>query len=144
MKTFISTIILLGIFLSTGVAQAERMAVTSTVANIRSGPGTDYEVLWNVEKYYPIVIIKKSDNWLLFRDFEGDQGWIHLSLLGKIPTVITSSDQCNIRSGPGTDNKILFTVGRGIPFKIIQSKGNWLQIEHADGDKGWIHKTLVW
>ena len=144
MKTFVSAILLLGIFFTCGVAQAERMAVTIPVANIRSGPGTNYDILWNVEKYYPVEIIKKSGKWLHFRDFEGDQGWIHVSLVGKIATVITKSDQCNIRSGPGTDNKILFTVGRGIPFKIIQSKGNWLQIEHADGDKGWIHKTLVW
>ncbi|MFC1798950.1 SH3 domain-containing protein [Thermodesulfobacteriota bacterium] len=123
---------------------AERMAVKSPLANIRSGPGTTHEVLWKVEKYHPLVIFQKSGNWYRFRDFEGDQGWIHRSLLGKINTVITTKDICNIRSGPGTSNKILFSVGKGIPFKIIRPKGTWLHIEHADGDSGWIHKSLVW
>jgi DNA-binding transcriptional ArsR family regulator len=22
--------------------------------------------------------------------------------------------------------------------------GRWIQVEHADGDKGWLHDTLVW
>ncbi|MGD8470221.1 MAG: SH3 domain-containing protein, partial [Desulfobacteraceae bacterium] len=59
-------------------------------------------------------------------------------------TVITNNDACNIRSGPGTSHKILFTVEKGIPFKVLKRQGSWIHIEHADGDKGWIHKSLVW
>jgi len=55
-----------------------------------------------------------------------------------------SSATANIRSGPGTKNKILFSVDKGIPFKILKKKGKWIHIQHADGDKGWIHKSLVW
>jgi len=69
---------------------------------------------------------------------------VHKSLVGKISTVITNNDECNIRSGPGTDNPVILTVGKGIPWKILDHKGSWIQIEHADGDKGWIHKSLVW
>ena len=55
-----------------------------------------------------------------------------------------SSDTANIRSGPSTKNKILFSVDKGIPFKILNRKGRWIEIQHADGDKGWIHASLVW
>ena len=123
---------------------AERLAVISPVANIRSGPGTQYDVLWQAEKYYPILVIEKSDPWYQFRDFEGDKGWVHQSLVGNIETVITKKDLCNIRSEPGTGGKILFTVEKGIPFKVLERKENWLHIEHADGDTGWIHDSLVW
>jgi len=27
---------------------------------------------------------------------------------------------------------------------VLTRKGNWIQVRHADGDKGWIHKSLVW
>jgi len=127
-----------------GTAFAERLAVASSLANIRSGPGTKYDVLWQVAKYHPILVLKKSGNWYHFRDFEGDKGWLHKSLVSKIPSVITNKKKCNVRSGPGTKFKILFTIKDGVPFKILKRKGNWIHVQHADGDKGWIHKSLVW
>ncbi len=137
-------IITLFITLSSGVAMAERLAVSASVANIRSGPGTEYDIIWKVGKYHPIQIIKKSGTWYRFRDFEQDEGWIHKSLVSKIRTVITKKKKSNIRSGPGTRHKIVFTVEKGIPFRIIKRKGSWIFIEHADGDKGWIYEALVW
>lgn len=126
------------------VAAAQRLAVSVPEANIRSGPGTKYELVWKVEKYYPISIVKKTGKWYKFRDFEGDEGWIHKSLVRNIPTVVTKKDKCNIRSGPGTKFNVVFTAENGVSFKLIKRKNDWLNIQHADGDKGWIYKSLVW
>ena len=139
-----SIIIFLLIMLLAGAASAERLAVSAPVANIRSGPGTSHNVLWKVEKYFPLRVIEKSGEWYHFEDFEGDKGWVHQSLVSKISAVVTKNDACNIRSGPGTSNEIIFTVEKGIPFRVLKREGSWLHIEHADGDKGWIHKSLVW
>ncbi|HIJ56015.1 MAG TPA: SH3 domain-containing protein [Deltaproteobacteria bacterium] len=125
-------------------AAAERYAVSSELANIRSGPGTNYEKLWQVWKYHPVTVLNKKGPWFYFKDFEGDEGWIHNSLLQKMDTVISIKKTCNIRSGPGTENKVEFTVTDGISFKVLGRKGYWIQVEHADGDQGWIHKSLVW
>lgn len=128
-----------------GVARAERLSVTADKANIRSGPGTEgFAVLWEVERYHPVEVLRKQDGWVFFRDFEGDQGWIHGDLLGKEETVITRTDMVNIRSGPGTQNAIVFKAERGVPFRVRQREGDWISIESRDGDKGWIHKNLVW
>jgi SH3-like domain-containing protein len=143
MKVPSITIFLL-IMLLAGAASAERLAVSAPVANIRSGPGTSHTLLWKVEKYFPIRVIGKSGEWYHFEDFEGDKGWVHQSLVSKISTVVTKNDACNIRSGPGTSYKIILTVEKGIPFKVLERQGSWIHIEHADGDKGWIHKSLVW
>ena len=125
-------------------AGAERLAISAPEANIRSGPGLGHEVIWKVEKYFPILVIEKSGQWYYFQDFEGDKGWVHQSLVAKIPAVVTRNDACNIRAGPGTDYPILFSVEKGVPFKVLERKDDWIHIEHTDGDKGWIHKTLVW
>ncbi|MEA1968434.1 MAG: SH3 domain-containing protein [Thermodesulfobacteriota bacterium] len=122
----------------------ERLCIKSKVANVRSGPGTNYDVLWQIEQYHPIKIIEKKGNWYRFKDFEGDTAWVHESLVGKSTSVITVKSQCNVRSGPGTDNAVVFSVEKGVPFKVLQKKGNWMKIEHSDGDVGWIYKTLVW
>jgi SH3-like domain-containing protein len=143
MKFYIYIIPFLVVFYS-GVALAERLTVMVSSANIRSGPGTKHEILWRIEKFHPLFILKKAGPWYYFRDFEGDTGWIHKSLVKGTPSVITAKETSNIRSGPGTKYKILFTVEKGIPFKVIKRRGNWINIEHADGDSGWIHKSLIW
>jgi SH3-like domain-containing protein len=130
--------------LSVEFALAERLTIIGSVANIRSGPDSKSDILWKVEKYYPIFVLKKSDSWYYFRDFEDDRGWVHKSLVGNVPSVITKKDSCNIRSGPSTNEKILFSVEKGIPFKVLKRQKRWLHIEHTDGDRGWIFETLVW
>jgi SH3-like domain-containing protein len=141
---YISFLTIVVILLTGSFAMAERLSVSSKIANIRSGPGTGYEILWKVESYYPISVLKKSGSWINFRDFEGDEGWIHTSLVQKKPTVITVKNKCNVRTGPGTSHEIIFTVEKGIPFLIVNRQKSWIQIKHADGDRGWIHKSLVW
>jgi SH3-like domain-containing protein len=138
---------LMVLFLLGAVCSAEaveRMAVSATDANVRSGPGPTQDVLWKVEKYHPIEVIETSGPWLRFKDFEGDVGWIHKSLVDKTPTVITRQSGAQLRAGPGTDQPVLIKLDKGIPFKVIKREGRWIQIEHADGDKGWIHDSLVW
>jgi len=143
-KILCSIIVAVLLIICSTDALAERLTIKVPLANIRSGPGTKYDIIWNVEKYHPIVVLEKSGPWYHFRDFEEDEGWIHKSLINKIPSVITNKEKCNIRSGPGLNYKILFYVEKGIPFKVIKRKGKWINIQHADGDRGWIHKSLVW
>jgi len=143
MKNVTLTLLAFGIVF-TQTALAERLAITATLANIRSGPGSTYDIVWKVQQYYPFEVIKKEGAWYQFRDFEGDTGWVHDSLTGSTQAVITSKPQCNVRKGPGTENEILFSVGSGVPFKVLERKGNWIHILHADGDQGWIHDSLVW
>ena len=126
------------------VVAQERLSVTAGIANIRSGPGTEYDVWWQVEQYHPSIIIEKKEDWYKIKDFENEEAWLHKSLLGKIETVISKKDMCNIRSKPDTKSQILFTVEIGVPFKVLERKENWIKIEHTDGDVGWIYKTLVW
>lgn len=143
-KRFQGAIVVLIVCLISGTAMAERLSVSARIANIRSGPGTNYEILWKVEQYHPINVIKKQGPWYHFRDFEGDEGWIHKSLVQKNATVITAKEKCNVRKGPGTNHAIVFQIEKGIPFLILKRQKSWLQIKHADGDSGWIHKSLVW
>ncbi len=90
---------------------AERLALSVDKANVRSGPGTGkYAILWEIEKYHPIQVIQKQGDWIFFKDFEGDEGWIHKRLVNKTPSVITRKDMVNIRSGPGTERTLALST----------------------------------
>lgn len=148
LSIFIFAVVFFFGFLSINEAWAQKLAVKASVANIRSGPGTNYEVLWQVEKYTPLRILDKdkSGKWYYIKDFEGTIGWITRDLMTKLDTVITKpkEGQCNIRSGPGTNYDVILKSVKGVPFKVLKRKGNWIKIQHVDGDTGWIHKVLVW
>ena len=125
-------------------AVAEYISVKVPVANIRSEPNDAADLLWQVEAYYPMLVLEKKGDWYRFRDFEGDEGWIYASLVNNDESVITIKDDCNVRSGPGTQYDIVFKTEAGIPFKVLKKQGKWLNVLHTDGDRGWIHKSLVW
>ena len=88
MKRNLFTLAFVFVILFSSAAWAERLAVSGSVANIRSGPGNNYDILWKVKKYYPILILEKTDQWFRFSNYEGDEGWIHRSLVSNISTVI--------------------------------------------------------
>ena len=136
--------IILLVLLLAGQADAKRLAVGVAKANIRSGPGTDHEILWSVGKYYPFDIVKKSGNWYKVRDFEDDEGWVYGSLLEQIPAVIVKRPLVNVRNGPGTTFRVLFQAEKGVSFKRLAKKEDWFKVQHSDGEVGWIHKSLVW
>lgn len=124
---------------------AQRVSVSVESANVRTGPGTKYEIVWKgVEKHYPLLILDQAGSWYYVKDFESDTGWIFKKLVSKTRTVITTKERCNVRKGPGAKKPLAFVVDSGVPFKVLARKGNWIQVQHADGDKGWIHKSLVW
>lgn len=127
-----------------GAEAVERVAVSARDANVRSGPGPTHDVLWKVEKYHPIEVIETSGPWLRFRDYEGDVGWVHKSLVDKTAAVIVRQNGTQLRAGPGTDHPVLIKLDKGVPFKVLKREGRWIQLEHADGDKGWVHDSLVW
>ncbi len=133
------------ILLTAVYAFADRtMSVRADIANIRSGPGTNFKILWKVEKNHPIQVLEKKGAWRRFVDFEGDRAWIYSGLLSRTPAVIVEKSDCNVRSGPGLKNPVIFKAERGVSFKALDKKGEWIHIEHADGDRGWIHRSLVW
>lgn len=145
MKPKMFAMIVLALMLNVSTCFAERVSVSVRSANVRVGPGTKFDIAWeSLDRYYPLEIINKSDSWYYVRDYENDKGWISKTVVNNVKSVITRRDKCNVRSGPGTKYKVVFVVDNGVPFKILKRQGSWIRVQHSDGDRGWIHKKLVW
>lgn len=144
-RTFFLFVFVLFFVLSTETAiAAERLSVSVNKANIRAKPETSSDTLWQVEKYYPLLVVEKKGDWYRIKDFEGDMGWIHSSLVDDTPSVIVKVKLANIRSDAGTQYDLVFDANKGTPFKVIEKRERWLKVQHVDGDSGWIFKSLVW
>ncbi|MFC1512998.1 SH3 domain-containing protein [Thermodesulfobacteriota bacterium] len=136
---FIFTI---GITLSAGAA--EYVVVNKDGVNIRSGPSTQKEILWEVFKNFPLKVVERQGEWVKTIDFEGDKGWVYAPLLSKEKMVIVKVDAANMRIGGGTNYEIIATVKYGVVFKPLAKEGEWVKVQHKDGTTGWLHEKLLW
>ena len=55
--------------------------VAKTDINVRKEPDVSSEVVWIVEKGYPLKFIKKKGSWLQVADDAGLKGWVHSSVV---------------------------------------------------------------
>lgn len=138
--------ILVFVFILEGAAFSERVCVSVTSASSRRGPGEKYEIIWDkIDKNYPLEILKKHGDWYYVKDYTGDTSWINRIFVKTWSTVITKKDRVNVRSGAGIENSTVFVVDSGVPFRVIRRTNNgWIEIQHSDGDTGWISELMVW
>ncbi len=123
---------------------AEYVSVKRDGVNIRSGPNTNQEILWEVFKNFPLKVVNHQAKWAQVVDFEGDQGWIYSPLLSKTKTVIVKVKTANMRVGPGKNYEVSATVKYSVVFKVLEIEGDWVKVVHDDGTSGWIYSKLLW
>lgn len=63
----------------------------------------------------------------------------------KIPRFLSlKSDEVNLRIGPSTKYPIIIKyTQQNLPIKIIDENKSWREIIDYEGNRGWIHKTLI-
>lgn len=130
-------------FVMSSAFAAEYMSVVKDGINLRSGPDTKKEVLYQLPAGYPLEVIERKGQWLKVSDFEGDKGWIQESMVNKTPHVIVKVKECKVRSGPSIKDKVVGTGVKEVIFAKVDQKGDWIKISHPDLS-GWIQKDLVW
>ncbi len=141
--TILTVFFLLTLFSAQCLA-ASYVRIKKDGVNIRSGAGTDHEILWEVFKDFPLKVLKRKGEWIQVQDFEGDKGWVFKNLVTKDKRVIVKVNTANMRVGPGKDYELVATVKYGVVFTPIDKDGDWIKVKHADGTTGWIFKKLLW
>ena len=122
----------------------QMLSVKGSILNMRSGPSTNTEVLWELQRGYPLQVVQRKSRWLRVKDFEGDTGWVAASLTGRTPHHIVKVRNANVRSGPGTQNRIVGKANYGELMRTREKRGGWVRVERTQGKSGWISKKLLW
>lgn len=144
--TALRFMIAVGLSLATlsSVMAQNMVSVAGSTLNMRSGPGTHTEILWELQRGYPLQVIKRQNRWLQVKDFEGDTGWVARSLTGNTPHHVVKSPTANVRSGPGTEHRIVGKAEYGEVMRTHEKRGRWVRVEREGASKGWIAKSLLW
>jgi SH3-like domain-containing protein len=142
-------LVALGIILSVLfiLRHSNALCVSAQKANIRSGPGTNYEIVWEVYKYMPFskVGVSLSGDWYAVRDVDRDVNWIHKSLLtGKYKCAVVKTEEVNVRTGPGTKYSKGGVANKYFSFKVIGTNGVWVRLRDEWNNTVWIHRDYLW
>ena len=94
MQKILYTIFCLTILVSTVMAEETFLSLKKGKVNVRYGPSFDSDVKYVYKKInLPIKQIDKKENFRRIIDLKNNSGWIHISQLKKINSVISTNDK---------------------------------------------------
>lgn len=112
--------------------------------NVRSGPGRQYPIRWVYARLgLPVRIVEEFDAWRKVEDHEGDQGWVHGSLLSRRRTVLVTADLAALHRTPARDARVLLKAERGVIGRLLDCDAAWCFLD-VDGNRGWMERSALW
>ena len=110
---------------------------------MRYGPSFNSPVKYIYKmKNLPIKQIDKKENFRRIIDFKNNGGWIHVSQLQKVNSVISYEDKILFEK-PSNFSKPLVKIKRGRVLLIIKCEENWCKVNKKN-IKGWINTKNLW
>lgn len=116
--------------------------------NVRTGPGTNYQVVMTIPKNDVYTIVEEKNGW---GKLKSGVGWISLKYTAKVgkasasaPVAVSTpssyrvkvtADVLNIRTGPGTGYGKNGSITRGGIYTIVEEKNGWGKLKSG---AGWI------
>ena len=129
---------------STGLPLPRFVSLAVDRVNVRFGPGKQYPINWVfARKGMPVEIIEEFDTWRKIRDYEGEEGWIHSSLLSSKRMVMITGDVRDLRRTPGPDARVVLRAEPGVIGQLFDCEENWCLIE-IEGRRGWLQRSEFW
>ena len=119
------------------------LMLKNSKVNVRMGPGLDYPVKFIYKKkYLPVKIVDKKENFRKVIDHKKNSGWIHISQLKKVNSVIILSNRILFKK-PSFNSKPIANIESGKLFVLEKCKKNWCEVS-SQNYSGWINMDNVW
>lgn len=142
--------------LNTSVAQAtSTVTIISNQTNVREGPGLSYKKVGQVNSGDKFSVLKENGDWFQIELSKNKKGWVakwvvnldqkqasNSSKITKGNNAQVTTNGLRVRSGPGTNYKVLDTLNTGTTVEITDTKDDWVKVSYSNG-QGWVSKQYV-
>lgn len=111
----------------------------------RTGPGTRYPVQWIYKrKNLPVEIVREFDTWRKIRDVDGEEGWIHQSLLsGNRYVSVVDEASIPLYQDNNDAARVVALVESGSILRVNECDDGWCLLSKT-GYEGWIAYNSLW
>ena len=111
--------------------------------NVRYGPSFDYPIKFIYKKkFLPVKIIDRKENFRKIIDHKMNSGWIHVSQLKKVKSLITLQEQF-IFQKPSKFSKPVAKLESGRLLLIKKCEKSWCKV-YSEDTLGWIEIKDIW
>jgi len=121
------------------------VSLASDKVFVRTGPALRYPIKWVYQrKSLPVEVVQEFDTWRKIRDMDGDDGWVHQSLLSGQRAVIVKGEQNLPLFAEAADNsRVESLLEPGVVATADRCAGSWCYIE-AQGISGYAQRKFLW
>lgn len=112
---------------------------------MRSGPGQQYPIKWVYKaRNIPVEIIQEFEHWRKIRDYSGEEGWMHKSLLsGRRTGFTTGTDLVSVYKKDDNTSKTIVKLEPGVMVGLEVCEMPLCRIKIGDYT-GWIERNFIW
>jgi len=119
------------------------LSLKKNKVNVRYGPSFESPIKFVYKKInLPIKQIDKKENFRRIIDLKNNSGWIHVSQLKKINSLIPLEEKILFKK-PSIFSKPLAKIKKGRVLVVIKCNNDWCKIK-TNKTKGWIKTNNIW
>lgn len=135
----------LSLGLNSGRAEAaiEARQVTASMLPVRSAPNTYASIQGRVTHSQVYPVIERRGSWIRIQ-YSEHSGWIYqpYTQLTGTPLSRINASALNVRSGAGSNYRVLGQLPRNTVVAVRGSKGSWRNINYKGGS-AWVHSAYL-
>ena len=138
-------IIIVSLFFTTFLYASEVrfLMLKNDKVNVRYGPGFKYPIKFIYKKrFLPVKVIDNKENFRRIIDHKNNSGWIHVSQLKKVNSLIVSEDTI-LFSKASKFSKPLAKLEKGKLLIVKKCQENWCKVSD-ENYLGWINTNNAW
>jgi len=120
---------------------------TTANLNMRTGPGTSYQVILVIPKGAEVAVLDSSSSWYKV-SYGGKTGYVSSTYLSgtqtapaELPVRYTTAN-LNMRTGPGTSYQVIVVIPKGAAVSVIDSSSSWYKVSYG-GKTGYVSSTYL-
>ena len=137
------SLILIFFYFSNCFANEVFLSLKKDKVNVRYGPSLESPIKYVYKKInLPIKQIDKNENFRRIIDVKNNSGWIHVSQLKQINSIIPLKDKILFQK-PSNFSRPLAKIKKGRILIVKRCNENWCQIKTSKFN-GWIKNTNIW
>ena len=120
------------------------VSLASDEVNMRTGPGLQYPITWVLQREgLPVEITREFDVWREIKTIDGDEGWVHQSLLSGRRTAVIAPNLKRVYRKPDATSRPLAEIEPGVIVEMVECIRQWCYIDVLNYD-GWMEKSAMW
>jgi len=128
------------------------VSLKSSKVNVRRGPSRMHQVDWVYRrKGLPVEVVSEFEHWRRIRDFDGDVGWVHSSLLdGRRSAIIrgpVGGDPVPLHAMPDGYSETLALAEPGVLLRLMSCTSKWCRatvLGSGQIAEGWVAREQLW